>query len=152
MNILFPHETIRKTQDSFINDILKSIKKKKHIIAHVPTGIGKTAAVLSVLLPYAIENKLTIFFLTTRHTQHKIILETLKLIKEKYNINLQVADFIGKKWMCLQENITKLAEKFGGNLKWAKGNMANFFENLVSKTKTKDISGRKPLFKTERLK
>lgn len=52
----------------------------------------------------------------------------------------------------MEQNVIKLAEKFGGNLKWARGNMANFFENLVDKTKTKDISGRKPLFKTQKLK
>ncbi len=108
MNILFPHEKIRDTQDNFINDVLDSVENKKHLIAHVPTGIGKTAGILAPLLPYAIKNNLTIFFLTPKHTQHSIIIETLKTIKEKYNLNLVVADFIGKQGMCLQENVQNM--------------------------------------------
>ncbi len=108
MNILFPHEKIRDTQGSFIDDVLNSIKEKKHLIAHVPTGVGKTAGILAPLLSYAIKNSLTIFFLTPRHTQHAIVIETLRLIKEKHKLNLIVADFIGKQGMCLQENVEKL--------------------------------------------
>jgi len=106
--ILFPHDNIRKVQDTFIKDILECLKSKKNLIAHVPTGIGKTAGVLAPLLKYAIENKLAIVFLTPRHSQHKIVIETLKLIKEKHKINLIVADFIGKKNMCLQNNVINM--------------------------------------------
>ncbi len=107
-DILFPYETIRKTQDDFINDVLESLNDKKHLIAHVPTGIGKTAGVLAPLLKYAIDNRLTIFFLTPKHTQHKIAIETLRLIKEKYKIDVIVADFIGKRHMCLHSNASSM--------------------------------------------
>ncbi len=108
MNILFPYETIRNTQNSFINDVLECIKDNKSLIAHVPTGVGKTAGIIAPLLPYAIKNKLTVFFLTPKHTQHNIVIETLKIIKEKYKLDLIVADFIGKQGMCLQENVQNL--------------------------------------------
>ncbi len=108
MNILFPYDNIRETQGKFINDILDCIKTKKGLIAHVPTGIGKTAGVLAPLLKHAIDKKLTIFFLTPRHTQHAIVIDTLKLIKEKFKLNFTVADFIGKKLMCLQKNVENL--------------------------------------------
>ena len=55
MQIFFPYENIRESQDLFIKDIISSIKNKKNIIAHVPTGVGKTAAIFSTLLPLSIE-------------------------------------------------------------------------------------------------
>jgi len=106
---LFPHSEIRESQKEFMSDITKALENKKHLLAHVPTGIGKTAAILSTCLPYAIENNKTIFFLTTRHTQHKIIIETLKKISEKSNKDIKVADFIGKKWVCPHDGVTQIS-------------------------------------------
>ena len=51
----------------------------------------------------------------------------------------------------IELNIGKLAEKFGIRSR-RYGMIANQFENLVEKTKTKDVSGRMPLFKVEKLK
>jgi len=101
--ILFPHDEIRKVQDTVINDVYDVIKNKQNIIIHAPTGIGKTASVLAPALSFAMNKDLTIFFLTSRQTQHKIAVDTLKQIKKKYQNNFNVADIIGKKWMCLQE-------------------------------------------------
>jgi len=109
MNLLFPHEKIREVQDLFINDLKETLQNKAHLLAHAPTGLGKTASVLSTTLPYALENKKTIFFLTNRHTQHKIAIETLIKIKEKHNVDFKVIDLIGKKWMCLQPSVTTLS-------------------------------------------
>ena len=39
------------------------------------------------------------------HTQHKIAVETLKLIKKKHKMNIIAVDFIGKKWMCRQSGV-----------------------------------------------
>ncbi len=99
--LLFPHDKIRPIQKDIIEDIQKALKNKEHIIIHAPTGLGKSAAALSATLPFALKNNFTVFFLTSRHTQHEIAIRTLKEIKEKYNINFTVADIIGKKWMCL---------------------------------------------------
>tara|TARA_Y100000310_G_C20694427_1_gene824466 strand:+ start:417 stop:2303 length:1887 start_codon:yes stop_codon:yes gene_type:complete len=101
--ILFPHDEVRKIQDEMIFDVHETIKNKKNIIMHAPTGIGKTVSALSPSLSFALKNNLTVFFLTSRHTQHKIAIETLKAIKKKYGNDFNVADIIGKKWMCLQE-------------------------------------------------
>ncbi|MBT4540423.1 ATP-dependent DNA helicase [Candidatus Woesearchaeota archaeon] len=107
-DILFPHEKIRNEQNKLISDIINAVKNKKSLIAHAPTGLGKTAAALSPILKYAIENDLTVFFLTSRHTQHKIAIDTLREIKEKHNVKFNVADIIGKKWMCGVPNISGL--------------------------------------------
>ena len=101
--VLFPHDKIRDVQDAVINDVYEAIKNKQNIIIHAPTGIGKTASVLAPALSFAMDKDITIFFLTSRQTQHKIAVDTLKQIKKKYGNNFGVADIIGKKWMCLQE-------------------------------------------------
>ncbi|MBI2522938.1 ATP-dependent DNA helicase [Candidatus Woesearchaeota archaeon] len=101
--ILFPHDKIRDIQDTVVSDVYEAIKNKRNIIIHAPTGIGKTASVLGPALSFAIDKDVTIFFLTSRQTQHKIPVDTLKQIKKKYGNNFGIADIIGKKWMCLQE-------------------------------------------------
>jgi DNA excision repair protein ERCC-2 len=100
--ILFPHDKIRNIQDAMLSDVYSSIKDKKNIIIHAPTGIGKTVSVLAPALSYAIDKDITIFFLTSKHMQHKIAVETLKQIKKKYGNDFDAADIIGKRWMCLQ--------------------------------------------------
>ncbi len=102
-DFLFPHEKIRPVQDELINLIDTALKAKKHVIVHAPTGLGKTAASLSPALSLALQkHDTTIFFLTSRHTQHKIVIDTLKEIKNKFKLDLIATSIIGKKWMCLQ--------------------------------------------------
>ena len=101
--ILFPHDKVRDIQDSMISDIYDSLKNKKNIIVHAPTGIGKTVSALAPCLSFALKKGLTVFFLTSRQTQHKIAVDTLKQIKKKHGNDFGVVDLIGKKWMCLQE-------------------------------------------------
>ncbi len=101
--ILFPHDKIRDVQDVVVKDVFEAIKNKKNAIIHAPTGIGKTASVLAPALSFAMDKDITIFFLTSRQTQHNIAVDTLKQIKKKHGNNIRVADIIGKKWMCLQE-------------------------------------------------
>jgi len=108
MELLFPYKEPRKVQKALIAQIQSCIENKQNLIAHAPTGLGKTAAIFSVTLPYAIKNNLTVFFITPRHTQHHIAIETLKEIKSKYNLDFQVVDLIGKKHMCLQPGVETL--------------------------------------------
>ncbi len=107
--IYFPYSKVRDIQNTMISDVYSAIKNKKHIIMHAPTGIGKTIAVLAPALSFAMKNNLTIFFLTSRQTQHKIVVDTLKQIKQKFSIDLECADVIGKKWMCLQNGIEAMS-------------------------------------------
>lgn len=108
MAFFFQHEKLRPTQEQIMKEIFQVIQQKKHAIIHAPTGMGKTAASLSPALTAALEKKLTILFLTSRHTQHKIVLETVQNIKQKYCVNFNVASFIGKKWMCAQEGASTM--------------------------------------------
>lgn len=100
--MLFPFENPRDPQVQMLNDINLALKSRSNMIIHAPTGIGKTAAALSPALSFALKNKLTVFFLTSRHTQHHIAIETLKKIKQKHNLDFTTSDLIGKHSMCLQ--------------------------------------------------
>ena len=103
--IYFPFSKVREIQSDMVSDVYNAIKDKKHIIMHAPTGIGKTIAVLAPALSLAIKNNLTIFFLTSRQTQHRIVIDTLKQIKQKFKLDFETVDVIGKKWMCLQNGV-----------------------------------------------
>jgi len=110
--IYFPYSKVRDVQSDMISDVYSTIKNKKCILMHAPTGIGKTVAVLAPALSMAVKNNLTVFFLTSRQTQHKIVLDTLKHIKQKFSINFECSDIIGKKWMCLQDGVEVMTNSY----------------------------------------
>jgi DNA excision repair protein ERCC-2 len=101
MTTLFPHSSIRPVQEEFITSVEEALNAGKNLIAHAPTGLGKTAASLAPAVEFARKNDKIIFFLTSRHTQHKIAIDTLNMIKEKHDVEFNVVDFIGKQNMCL---------------------------------------------------
>ncbi|MBS1266686.1 MAG: ATP-dependent DNA helicase [Candidatus Woesearchaeota archaeon] len=96
----FPYESLREVQKGLILKVDKTLSNKSNILVHAPTGLGKTAATLCPAIKHAIEEDLTIFFLTSRHTQHLIAIETLQKIKDKFNTKIISTDLVGKKWMC----------------------------------------------------
>ncbi len=106
--VFFPHDKVRDVQKDMMDKVRLAVEQKRHLIVHAPTGLGKTAAALAPTVAYALREEKTILFLTSRHTQHQIAIETLKKMKEKFEIDLVVSDIIGKKGMCLQPNVEKL--------------------------------------------
>ncbi len=135
--LLFPHSAVRKIQDSMVMDVKDAVRNKKSMVIHAPTGIGKTAGVLAPCLSYALKNDLTVFFLTNRHTQHLIAVNTLKKIKEKHSKEILVADIIGKKWMCLVPGVENLYNNdFIEYCKTMKeDNKCEFYSNTKNKSK-----------------
>ncbi len=155
--ILFPYEEYRKNQKEIIEDLYKAILEKKHAIIHAPTGLGKTVSVLAPALTLALEKNLKIFFLTSRHTQHKIVLETLQRIKEKYNKDFLVTSFIGKKHMCLQENVDMMtSSSFSEYCKALREDKTcNYYLNAKNKLKQKTVLNElkiTPIMPSEELK
>ncbi len=147
--LLFPFPILRDEQNKLLLLTDAAIQNKKNLIVHAPTGLGKTAATLSPALAAAIKNELTVLFLTSRHTQHKIAIETLKLIKEGHNKAFGSASVIGKKWMCLQPGVETLYNSdfvdYCRRLKEEK--KCNFYTN-ARKTQTKFSIGASQLLKS----
>ena len=158
MSSFFPHKVIRDGQKEFIDDLKLVFSNRQVLIADAPTGLGKTAGALSAALEVALEKKKKVFFLTNRHTQHALAVETLKQIKEKTGKNVFCADLIGKRWMCSQE----IAGVFGSDFNEfcraivEKGE-CEFYQNIRSKNSLtvegksflKEIEQRGPLNTSE---
>ncbi len=107
-NDLFPFDEVRPSQKVFMEAVFDAVSSSSNLIVHAPTGLGKTAASLAPALSLALEQDLTVFFLTSRHTQHEIALKTLEAIRDKHGVSFQAVDVIGKKWMCLQPGVDNL--------------------------------------------
>ncbi len=108
-NFLFPHETMRPIQDEMVRLIAKQIEEKNHAVIHAPTGLGKTAASIGPTLKLALDSGKTVFFLTSKNTQHKIAIETVRAIKEKHQKKIIGVNIVGKKWMCIQPAVQLLS-------------------------------------------
>ena len=132
--ILFPHDKMRPIQDEVVKVILNQLKYSKNALIHAPTGLGKSAASLAPALTLALKQKKTIFFLTSKNTQHKIAIDTLKLIREKFSIKLRATDLVGKKWMCIQPGISLLSSNEFNEYCRAmrEDKKCEFFENIKS--------------------
>ena len=137
MQLLFSHESIRESQKELIDEILNTIKNKSSLLVHAPTGLGKTSAAICPALSYALENKLTVIFVTPKHTQHKIAIETIRTIKEKYNLDFAAIDLIGKRSMCAQPGVISMSQnEFTDYCKDMIGNKAcHYYNNIKNKEK-----------------
>lgn len=97
---LFPFDKVRGGQQELMRDVENVLSRRGHIVAHAPTGIGKTVAVVAPALSYALENGKTVFFLAPKHTQHTIVVDTLKRITSRHGAKFVSVDIIGKQWTC----------------------------------------------------
>lgn len=108
---LFPYNTVRQEQDKLIEGIKNAVQNGGSIVVHAPTGLGKTAAALAPTIEYAIDHNKIVMFLTSRLTQHRLALETVKHISKRHNVSISAVDLIGKKHLCLQEGTENLGGK-----------------------------------------
>ncbi|MBS3130950.1 ATP-dependent DNA helicase [Candidatus Woesearchaeota archaeon] len=151
--VYFPHENAREHQDALVMEAYSAIKERKSMLVHAPTGIGKTASVLAPALSVAMKKGLTVFFLTSRHTQHKIAIDTLKQIKKRHGIKFSVADIIGKKWMCLQPaaNIMNSADFADYCKSLREESKCEFYTNTRKKSRAATVSAEKVLMESKEL-
>ncbi len=108
----FPFPSIREGQREFMEDVKQAVEGGNILAAHAPTGIGKTVAVLAPALQYAVQNDKTVFFLTSKRSQHKIAIDTLRLIKERAKLNFVVVDIISKQSMCPRAKAGSIYREF----------------------------------------
>jgi DNA excision repair protein ERCC-2 len=128
----FPYDEVRPEQDKLISAVVATIKTKQSLVANAPTGLGKTVAALVPALEYALENNKVVLFLTGRHTQHQLALETARAMKERHKLDFGVVDLIGKQWLCLQPGVEGLRSRaFSEYCKAMKADkQCEFYENL----------------------
>ncbi|MGC9444826.1 MAG: ATP-dependent DNA helicase [Candidatus Methanospirareceae archaeon] len=96
----FPFPTVRDGQREFMEDVWDALDAEGILLAHAPTGIGKTVAALVPAVHYALANDKIVFFLTSKRSQHKIAIETLRLIQRQANLHFSVVDITSKQSMC----------------------------------------------------
>ena len=106
-NIYFRHEELRKQQKKLIEDTYKAIKEKKNLIAHAPTGLGKTDAIISSAITHSLKTGETVFFTTPKISQHEIALEVVRDLNRKYGLNIRATDVVGKKHLCPNKPLKK---------------------------------------------
>ncbi|MDD5417277.1 MAG: ATP-dependent DNA helicase [Candidatus Nanoarchaeia archaeon] len=142
--IFFPFESVRNQQSDMVEKIYSAVSGSSHAIIHAPTGIGKTAGAISPALTYALKNDVSVLFLTPKHTQHKIAVETLKRIKLKHNLDFTGVDLIGKQWICPIEGIEGLSSgdfaAYCNDLK--KDERCSYYNNIRKEGKITDKAKR----------
>ncbi len=134
--ILFPYSKIREIQEDMIREVMDCIENGENALIHAPTGLGKSVAVLSPALSIAMKKGLSVFFLTSRHTQHVLAVNTLRDIKKKHGVNVISCDIIGKQHMCGVGGVDKLygAEFRDYCKKLREDNACEFYSNTKKKS------------------
>ncbi len=109
MDILFRHEKPRRYQRELMLDAWHAINQKKHLVAHAPTGIGKTDAVLSPALTYALDAGKVVVYLSPKISQHVMALKVAEGICRRYNVRIPSVEFVGKRYMCIHPIARRLS-------------------------------------------
>ena len=144
MKVFFPYEVVRKEQQNLISEVAQVIHNKSILLAHAPTGLGKTVSSLSPALSFALENKKKVFFLTPKNSQHQIVLETINLMNEKFNLNIKAVDLVGKRNLCLDPFVSNVNTGFyDACSKRKKEGRCRHYINTKGKTQKQKISARR---------
>ena len=78
----FPFTRMREHQESLVKAIESALESRQPLLVSAPTGIGKTVAALFAALNFSRRHGLSVFFLTSKTTQQRIVADTLKLWDE----------------------------------------------------------------------
>lgn len=144
MKVFFPYEVVRSEQQNLISEVAQVIHNKSILLAHAPTGLGKTVSTLSPALSFALENKKKVFFLTPKNSQHQIVLETINLMNEKFNLDIKAVDLIGKRNLCLDPFVSNVNTGFyDACSKRKKEGKCKHYINTKGKTQKQKISAKR---------
>ena len=110
----FAHSEVRESQSDMIEDGIESLLSEGSLMALAPTGIGKTAAALAsaISVQRASSDNLKILFLTSRQSQHRIVVDTVQKINQKLGTTeprIRLVDLIGRDGMC--RNVDRMSGK-----------------------------------------
>src|SRR2546430_17673353 len=77
-SVPWPFDRVRDGQSDFLLDARRTVAEGMHLLAHAPTGIGKTAVALVAAPDYALVADKLVLFLTSRQSHHRIAIETVR--------------------------------------------------------------------------
>jgi len=98
----FPFPSIRPGQAEFLRDARDALGGGMHLVAHAPTGIGKTAVALAAAVEAAERENALVVFLTAKQSHHRIAIDTVARMRT-CGVRVSVVDAIGKRSMCLHD-------------------------------------------------
>ncbi len=93
---LFPFPVARRGQVDLLHDARECAAGGKVLVAHAPTGLGKTAVALTASLEVALRDGGRTVFLTPRQSQHRAVIETVKIMPS----NIRTVDLLSRESMC----------------------------------------------------
>jgi DNA excision repair protein ERCC-2 len=103
----FAYQKWRKYQREIAELCYEALKNKEHIVLEAPTGLGKTSAILSAVLPIAIDNELKVIWCCRTHQQIIGVLNEISKIKQKF---IYPIGLWGRRNMCLFNEVSNLSE------------------------------------------
>lgn len=92
--------TPRDEQRRFCDDWYQTIKDRKTMLAHAPTGLGKTLGALVPAISYALQHGMRVLYVTPRISQHKQVIRELSRIKHASGKQCTALSYIGRNIMC----------------------------------------------------
>lgn len=93
---LFPFPAARRGQAEFLRDARECASEGKVLVAHAPTGLGKTAVALTASLEASLRDGGRTVFLTPRQSQHRAVIETVKTMPG----TIATVDLLSRESMC----------------------------------------------------
>jgi DNA excision repair protein ERCC-2 len=94
---LFPYDKVREGQREFLADARDALSSSLTLVAHAPTGLGKTAVGLTASLEASGDG--LVVYMTARQSQHMAVVETTRHIIRRRM--LRCVDLIAMEDMCL---------------------------------------------------
>ena len=107
-DVFFPYDKPRIEQAKVMDELKKALDGKYEIVVYeAPSGIGKTIATLSVLVPYCLKHGLKLLYCCRTHTQMSRVIEELRVMRSK---GLKVSGVMlrGRGELCFNTRIRKL--------------------------------------------
>lgn len=93
---LFPFPAPRPGQREFLRDARECAASGRTLVAHAPTGLGKTAVALAASLEASMAEDGRTVFLTPRQSQHRAVVETVRSIPAR----VRMVDLLSRESMC----------------------------------------------------
>jgi DNA excision repair protein ERCC-2 len=107
INQYFPYKTWRRFQKEIAEVVYNALKNKEHVVLEAPTGLGKTASVLSAVLPIMFENELKVIWCCRTHQQIITVLNEISKIKQK---SIFPIGLWGRRQLCSNNEVNNLSE------------------------------------------